>query len=178
MIMPVSRAVQSKEGKSGLYRFFIDAFTQLFTSPILIPLVKGDFDFFLGREQLNVFSWKEAVEKLNKSGITMPPKIYVRSPLVESQKLNELDGHDYQLFYNYLLSTVNSLYALKKPYMSNAIPIERGMDLTKLVGPFIFIGMVAEEQVPAYWKESELSPKNANVRMFYVREESTQGTSQ
>ena len=97
---------------------------------------------------------------------------------MESQKLNELDGHDYQLFYNYLLSTVNSLYALKKPYMSNAIPIERGMDLTKLVGPFIFIGMVAEEQVPAYWKESELSPKNANVRMFYVREESTQGTSQ
>lgn len=140
-------------------------------SAILNNLVRKDsqksMESVLTRNN-NRFSWKEAVTKINNSGIE-PSKIYVKSSLVESQMLNKTEHVD-SLLNNYLLSTVNSMYKLRKVYLEKAEPIHSIAEIPNSMSNYIFVGLIKTNEIEKYLKNGiEISPYHASVKIFYVR---------
>jgi uncharacterized membrane protein len=117
------------------------------------------------------FGWKEAVCQINNSGIAAG-KIYVLSGLVESRMLNT-DKRENSLMNNYLLSTVNSMYPLRKEHLDKAEPVNSIEEIPDAMSNYIVVG--------AKWKTEpfecrsilkggiKLNPGQSEVLIYYVK---------
>jgi hypothetical protein len=111
----------------------------------------------------NGFDWKEAVTAINNSGAKVS-KIYLISGLAETKMLKTQYS---SLLKNYLLSPVNSMYKLNKPYIDSTEPISSVDDIQDSASNYILVG--DSKFLEKFDKKViEMSPKNAVIRIFYV----------
>jgi len=143
--------------------------TQFRGSKSLEHLIKGDFRNTIGARIAPArFDWKEAVNKINYSGI-VPSKVYIQPGLVERKRLKNPEDES-RLLNEYLISPVNSMYKLDKIYLDRAVPIASIVDIPDLTPDFLLVGTLKTEEVEKYFECSiEMSPEDAKVKIFYVK---------
>ena len=131
-------------------------------------LVKGDFRNTIGSQIVDAkFGWKEAVTKINNSGI-VPKKVYIAPGLVEKKWLKNHENES-RLLNEYLISPVNSMYKLDKIYLDRTTPIASIADISDLTSDFFLVGWISEKVEKYFECPIKMSPEGARMKIFYVK---------
>lgn len=146
-------------------------FSQVYFSDAIIPkLLNTDFKkeltILLTPEQ-NTNDWKEVVQLVNDTA-TNPDKIYVKAGLIEAKSIDFNATID-PVLKAYLLSPVNSLYALKPELADKATPFYDVKKIAPQEGNYWVIGKLMD------WDARYIAAKgqvftlpDCNIQIYFV----------
>lgn len=126
---------------------------------------RKNFEQRLTRHEPNTFGWSSAVDLVN--GLDMKvDKVYVIPGLVET-RMKSIPKDKKELYEDYLLCTVNSLYRLDETYLSKAIAINDVKDIPSDMKNYLVMGWFNSDL-----KNSEtLSPLSGSgsFKVYYIK---------
>jgi hypothetical protein len=113
-----------------------------------------------------VYDWKEAVNYTNTLSLDVN-KVYVTPGLVET-KMESFPLGKEELYQNYLLCTINSLYLLKESYRKKAIAINNVGEIPVAMKNYLVIGTSDIETSDKFIELNKESSNTTRKSIYYV----------